>query len=156
MKTQGLFAVISVFPFFASAQKSEAPTVLKDGKGIIQAMEFTDSDKGASFSEQDFMKDYLKTTADDGFVKAKDKQRSQEFIDDHFDQFYKGVRVDGAGYNLRKLHLWTVRPIWFIRFTYAAIIRQMMRSVLLTRKRVTFWRLNEYFHLIQQLSKMRK
>lgn len=99
MKTQVLFAMTSVFPFFASAQNSETPTVLKDKKGIIQAMEFTDSDKSTTFSEQDFMKEYLKTTADDGFVKAKDKQRSQEFIDDHFDQFYKGVKVDGAGYN---------------------------------------------------------
>ena len=62
MKTQVLFAMTAVFPFFASAQNSGTPTVLKDRKGIIQAMEFTDSDKGTTFSEQDFMKKCLKTT----------------------------------------------------------------------------------------------
>jgi len=47
-------------------------------------------------ADQEFMKQYLKTTVDDGFVKAKDTQRSTEYADDHFGQFYKGIKVDGG------------------------------------------------------------
>ncbi|MCE7063397.1 M4 family metallopeptidase [Dyadobacter sp. CY343] len=97
MKKQVLSAICLAVPFFAGAQNSEEPTILKDSKGIIQTIEFTESDKG--MSDQDFMKQYLQISADDGFVKAKDKQRSQDYTDDHYDQFYKNVKVDGAGYN---------------------------------------------------------
>ena len=50
-------------------------------------------------ADQEFIKQYLKTTVDDGFVKVKDTQRSTEYADDHFGQFYKGIKVDGGGYN---------------------------------------------------------
>jgi bacillolysin len=98
MKNQLLSAMILALPMLAKAQQSgPVPTVLTDKNGIIQAMEF--SDNAPSPTDQEFMRQYLKISADDRFEKANDKQRSPGNTDDHFDQFYKGIKVDGAGYN---------------------------------------------------------
>ncbi|MCE7059283.1 hypothetical protein [Dyadobacter sp. CY343] len=98
MKNQLLSAMILALPMLAKAQQSKpVPTVLTDKDGIIQAMEF--SDNAPSPTDQEFMRQYLKITADDRFEKANDKERSPGNTDDHFDQFYKGIKVDGAGYN---------------------------------------------------------
>ena len=100
MKTQLFAAMILALPMLAHAQPAtQAPIVLRDSKGIIRAMEFSEKDAASSLSDQAFMKQYLLVTPDDAFVKARDKQRRPDYINDHFDQFYKGVKVDGGGYN---------------------------------------------------------
>ncbi|MCF2496670.1 hypothetical protein [Dyadobacter chenhuakuii] len=40
MKEQVLSAICLAVPFFAGAQNSEEPTILKDSKGIIQGLDF--------------------------------------------------------------------------------------------------------------------
>ncbi|CCH02362.1 hypothetical protein FAES_4363 [Fibrella aestuarina BUZ 2] len=92
--------MILALPLMAYTQPADkAPILLRDRKGIIRAMEITENDAASSLSDLAFMKQYLLVTAEDVFVKARDKQRRAGFINDHFDQFYKDVKVDGAGYN---------------------------------------------------------
>src|SRR5690606_26081281 len=42
---------------------------------------------------------YLEITANDQFQIVNHKSKRKEFAHDHFDQYYKGVKVSGAGYN---------------------------------------------------------
>ena len=100
MKTQLFSALLLALPMLAHAQPAaQAPAVVRDSKGIIRAMEFSEKDAASSLTDQAFMKQYLLVTPDDAFVKARDKQQRPDYINDHFDQFYKGVKVDGGGYN---------------------------------------------------------
>lgn len=100
MKTRLFSAMILALPMLAYAQQSATvPTVLRDKKGIIRAMEFNEPDGTKSISGQEFMKEYLQVTANDAFVKANDKQRRPDHVNEHYDQFYSGVKVDGGGYN---------------------------------------------------------
>jgi bacillolysin len=98
-KTSMIFLLLAIPALVFAQQPETVPTVLRDKKGVIQAMEFSESDGSKGITDKEFLRDYLKVSADDGFVKANDKRRSAEFTDDHFDQFYKSVKVEGAGYN---------------------------------------------------------
>lgn len=90
MNKKFIVALMLAWPLVSYAQQTETgTTVLRDKKGIIQAIEFSESKELKVMSDQEFMKQYLKTTVDDGLVKAKDKQRSTEYADDHFDQFIR-------------------------------------------------------------------
>ncbi|MBC8151648.1 MAG: hypothetical protein H7Z72_01925 [Bacteroidetes bacterium] len=66
MKTQLLSAMIPALPLLVYAQPTaQAPTVLRDRKGPIQAIEFSEKDAASSLSDQAFVKQYPLVTADD-------------------------------------------------------------------------------------------
>lgn len=100
MKTQLLAALTLALPMLIHAQPAtESQIVRRDSKGIIRSIEFSEKDAASSLSDQAFMKQYLLVTPDDAFVKTRDKQRRADHVNDHFDQYYKGIKVDGGGYN---------------------------------------------------------
>lgn len=78
--------------------------IKKENNGVIKYIKFTPQsteNSGIAVPEtaDDFFKDYLNITSSDEFVKESKKQRSERFIHEHYDQFYKGVKVEGGGYN---------------------------------------------------------
>lgn len=82
--------------------KNKEGIISTNEKGIITAVEFSktvDKEKIPS-SANEFFEKYLEITANDEFEKTPHKSQKKELIHDHYDQFYKGIKVDGAGYNL--------------------------------------------------------
>ena len=89
-------------PFLCfSQEKAKTPKVTKNKANIIQSVEFPDSIQASQItpSASVFFKDSLKTTGNDHFRKVPHKEKKQGFAHEHFDQYYKGVKVEGAGYN---------------------------------------------------------
>ena len=94
-----IFAVIFMtITWSAFAQE----TILrKNAKGVLESVEFSADDKRVTIptSAEIFFKDMLKTKATDEFRKVQRKQKQKEFMREYFEQYYKGVKVEGAGYN---------------------------------------------------------
>lgn len=94
-----IFAVIFMtITWSAFAQE----TILrKNAKGVLESVEFSADDKSVTIpvSAEIFFKDMLKTKATDEFRKVQRKQKQKDFVREHFEQYYKGVKVEGAGYN---------------------------------------------------------
>ena len=91
-----------ITPFLCFSQETaKEPIVIKDKTGVIQSVEFPDSIKISDIptSSDAFFKDFLKVSANDEFKKVPRKEKSKDFIHEHFDQYYKGIKVDNAGYN---------------------------------------------------------
>ena len=68
---------------------------------IVTSVRFNSSDADTSIpvNEQEFFKTYLAVSPDDQFVQVPHTSKRPGFIHDHFDQYYKGVRVVEGGYN---------------------------------------------------------
>jgi len=49
-------------------------------------------------SSIEFFRDYLETSANDEFRKVPQKQRMKDFIHENYHQYYKGIKVENAGY----------------------------------------------------------
>lgn len=47
----------------------------------------------------DFFKNYLKTTSLDSFVINPQRQKNEHYIHEHYQQYYKDIKVEGGGYN---------------------------------------------------------
>lgn len=64
-------------------------------------MEFSTEDKRVKVpaSAEIFFKDMLGTKSTDEFRKIERKQKQKEFVHEHFEQYYKGIKVEGGGYN---------------------------------------------------------
>jgi len=80
----------------------EEGVISKNGKGVVSAVEFSkavDKSKLPS-SANAFFEKYLEITTNDDLKKVKHNSKRKNLVHDHFDQFYKGIKVDGAGYNL--------------------------------------------------------
>jgi len=94
-----LFIAVPIICF--SQEKAKEPIVFKDKTGIIQAVEFPDSIKSSNIpsSTDAFFKDFLKASVKDEFRKIPRKENKKEFIHEHFHQYYKGIKIDDAGYN---------------------------------------------------------
>jgi Zn-dependent metalloprotease len=103
MRTKVLLTTIfSVTAFLCSAQNIEKKTIIqKDKKGTIQSVEFSNEDKDIRIpaSAEVFFKDILQIQTKDKFEKIPHKSKRKEFIHEHFEQYYNGVRVEGGGYN---------------------------------------------------------
>lgn len=50
-------------------------------------------------NENEFIKNYLKPKPSISFIKQPKKQRKNDFIHEHYNQYYNGVKVDGGGFN---------------------------------------------------------
>lgn len=92
------FALFSA-PFLGLSQKKTRTGIIeKNHRDIISSVEFSPNDKKPQ-SEKEFFRTYLSTGANDQFVKVAHNSKRENFVHDHFDQYYNGVKVDGAGYN---------------------------------------------------------
>lgn len=103
MKKIITLAILLVVCFVGFAQSQEkAGIISKNQKGIITSVEFSSTleKNKIPMSANAFFEAYLDIGPNDMFEKAEHKSKRKEFIHDHFDQYYKGVKVDGAGYNL--------------------------------------------------------
>ena len=101
-KTIILITSLLVCFFSFSQSKEKAGIINKNQKGIITSVEFSsieEKDKIPSTANA-FFEEYLEVDTNDQFEKVQHKSKRKEFVHDHFDQYYNGVKVDGAGYNL--------------------------------------------------------
>lgn len=102
MKKLNFYLLLLAIPFLCQAQDIEQKTkITRDKNGAILSVEFSaeDSINRIPISSDAFLRDYLKVTAGDQFRAVQHTSKRKEFVHQHFDQYYNGVRVDGAGYN---------------------------------------------------------
>lgn len=73
----------------------------KNAKGVLESVEFSAEDKEVTIpaSAETFFKSILKVKPTDEFRKIQHRQKQKEFIHEHFEQYYNGIKIDGAGYN---------------------------------------------------------
>ena len=73
----------------------------KNSKGVLESIEFSADDKRVIIptSAETFFKSILKVKPTDEFRKIQHRQKQKEFIHEHFEQYYNGIKIDGAGYN---------------------------------------------------------
>ena len=93
-----LLSLISILGF---SQKIEKAGIIKnDKKGSIYAVEFPASVEKSKrpVSGHSFLETYLEITANDRFEKVAHKSKRANFVHEHYDQYYQGVKVQGAGY----------------------------------------------------------
>ena len=64
-------------------------------------MEFPDGIQASKVpsSSEAFFTDFLQISVNDEFRRIPRKEKKEEFLHEHFDQYYKGIKVDDAGYN---------------------------------------------------------
>jgi len=94
--------ILVVMSLNVMAQFSERKTVIrKDHKGIVQSLVYSNEDETVRIPESadEFFKTVLKTQTADRFDKKPHKSNREEYVHDHFDQYYNGVKVEGGGYN---------------------------------------------------------
>lgn len=83
----------------AAQNVNNDPVISRNQKGIVESVEFSVDSTTGSITQEDFLSEYLKISVNDEFRKVEEKQRRIGFTNDHFDQYYKGVKADGGGYN---------------------------------------------------------
>lgn len=96
-------AIFIAVPFLCfSQEKVKEPIITKDKTGIIQSVEFPDGIQTSKVpsSSVAFFNDFLQVSVNDEFRKKPRKEKREEFIHEHFDQYYKGIKVDDAGFTL--------------------------------------------------------
>lgn len=82
------------------AQNNDKPTIVYEKNGKIRNAEFYNVSKSNIPKDASaFFRDCLKVKSEDGFTEVPNKSDRTGFIDQHYDQYYKGVKVDGAGFN---------------------------------------------------------
>lgn len=103
MKHYFFILTLCTLPCLALAQNKGHETVIKyDSNGKISSIKFskTDSNFAIPASSGDFFSDYLKITLNDNFKKVPLSSKIKSFVDEHYYQYYKGIKVDGAEYYL--------------------------------------------------------
>ena len=92
---------IGFYVFSFSQSKTIDPKISKDKNGIIQSVEFPDSiDKSKIPSSSiDFINEFIKPSENEYFILEPSKDKRKDFKNEHYDQYFKGIKVEGAGYN---------------------------------------------------------
>lgn len=99
-KTIASIALLSV-SFFCFAQKEKLGVIERNSKGMIASVEFRDFEREKSpNSAKDFFGQYLEAKEADHFEKVPHQSNQPNFVHEHYNQYYKGLKVEGAGYNL--------------------------------------------------------
>jgi len=94
-----------IFPLlFASllcfAQQEKLGTIERNNKGIITSIAFNDTERDKSPRSADvFFKQYLEIKDSDHFKKVPHNSKRPNYVHEHYDQYYNGVKIEGAGYN---------------------------------------------------------
>lgn len=105
MKTIFLLLIFSFSILYITGQNNDSIIVKRNGKGIVEYVKFpspqSPESKKVTIPEtaKAFFANYLKPAPATNFVLQPQKQRNENFRHEHYDQFYNGVKVDGAGYN---------------------------------------------------------
>ena len=102
MKKIILNAIIILFPTLIFAQQGKYKvTVEKDKSGIIMSVQYPLMDKTIKTpsNAETFFRDSLKIKKEDIFKKQMHKSKRKDLVHEHFDQYYKGILVDEAGFN---------------------------------------------------------
>lgn len=88
-------------PFFSISQKTDQAIIVREKNGIIKSVEFPlDLKTGVPENAQKFFEEFISSNPEDVFSKTSQEVESNGFIHQHYDQFYKGIKVCGAGYNI--------------------------------------------------------
>lgn len=91
-------AFIVVMPLLAVAQEVEKNIIKYDEVGNIKSVEFSQEDKdyGKISTAKAFFRDVLKVKSNNTFVRNQNIRLGRGH--ETFEQFYKGIRVENAGY----------------------------------------------------------
>ncbi|MCK9292279.1 MAG: M4 family metallopeptidase, partial [Bacteroidales bacterium] len=91
-------AILMVIAWSGFAQET---IFRKNSKGVLESVEFPTDDKHVTVpaTAEVFFKEMLGIEPTDEFRKIDRKQRQEEFVHEHFEQYYKGIKVEGGGYN---------------------------------------------------------
>lgn len=101
MKKLITYIALSLISFLCFSQKEKLGTIERNSRGMITSVEFNDSEREKSpRSARDFFIQYLEVKETDHFEKVPHQSKRPNFIHEHYDQYYKGIKVEGAGYNL--------------------------------------------------------
>lgn len=101
MKKIIVFIVLFSVSLFGFAQREKSGIIERNDKGMIASVEFRDSEKEKSpKTAKDFFTRYLEAKDTDHFEKVPHVSKQRNFVHEHYDQYYKGLKVEGAGYNL--------------------------------------------------------
>jgi hypothetical protein len=108
MKTK-LFTIIlfATVIFSGISQNTEQKTIVqKDNKGIVQSIEYSNEDTSMQIPKNadEFFNTVLKIQTVDSFEKKPHISNRKEYVHEHFDQYYNGIKVVGAGYNFHYLN----------------------------------------------------
>ena len=98
-----IIASITLFSVSLSgfAQKEKPGLIERNSKSMIASVEFRDSEREkAPNTAKDFFAQYLEVKETDHFEKVPHVSERSNFVHEHYDQYYKGVKVEGGGYNL--------------------------------------------------------
>lgn len=104
MKTNLLITLLSCWTLIGFTQTNvNKINIKKNIYGTTTSVEFPDAEilsKDALHeTSETFFKKFIGVTANDQFIITPTANFNQEESYEHFDQFYNGIRVDGAGYN---------------------------------------------------------
>jgi bacillolysin len=93
------FQIIGMLCF--SQEKIQNTIIIKDKNGIIESVQFSEKDKNYDIPESSkvFFDKWLNISSNDLFRAIPHKSKNKEYIHEHFDQYYDGIRVEDAGYN---------------------------------------------------------
>ncbi|NQU87364.1 MAG: M4 family metallopeptidase [Mariniphaga sp.] len=107
MKRLALYLTILATPFLCKAQEKEEKTIItKNENGIIQSVEFSETDKNFAIpnTASDFFKEWLNIRSNDQFKNIPHESNNKEYIHEHFDQYYNGIKIEDAGYNFHYIN----------------------------------------------------
>lgn len=99
MKKIILYTALSIISLVVFSQEEKPGIIERNKRGIISSVKFSPNKEGSPHSATEFFEQYLGTNEDDSFEKASHKAKKAGFIHDHYDQYNKGVKVEGGGYN---------------------------------------------------------
>lgn len=102
MKKSLVFIISLALPVLSYSQNQEQQTgIVLENNGIIQSVEFLETETNFEIpkSPADFFNNYLKITSNDQFKQVPHTSKRKEFKNEHFDQYFNGIIVDGGGYN---------------------------------------------------------
>ena len=94
--------VIAVFIMMITWSSFAQETILyKNANGVLESVEFSADDKRVTIpaSAEIFFKEMLKVKPTDEFRKIMRRQKQKEFVHEHYEQYYNGVKIEGAGYS---------------------------------------------------------
>ncbi len=102
-----LLFLCTIYNIMVAQSVVDRTIIDKDSRGIIESVQFSKKDISLPIpsSAAVYFKNYLKVpSADIEFREIPHYSKDRETKHEHFDQYYKGVLVEGAGYNFHYKH----------------------------------------------------
>jgi len=100
MKKLILFSALLLMANFGFTQeKDKAGVVKKDKFGNVKSVEFLKENGKIPASVSNFLQEYLEIGSNDQFDMVDQKVKEIGNKHEHYDQYYKNIKVQGGGYN---------------------------------------------------------